>query len=179
MKQMALALSILPLAGCQEMETWGDQVSRNARAKLCEYSDNHLQASRPTDLGNGIVAQSSGGSTPLGEYSGWEATSCDAGRQLAVVFKETDYVSGPDGLTGENKIVAYRKDATEAFLAGAHRIEAATLDQFEDLATRHGLVTRTKVDSSETCGCAVFYPELLGDKQPASQRADMPAWSEI
>ena len=159
---MAAVTSITVLASCQELQGLDDRVSKNARAKSCEFLDIHIHLSRPIDLGNGFAGQYEYGPSNIVEFDkfplsgGWKATHCSSGQQILVDVLD---------------IGEFSKQAVE--------VQNATLENFKELAENQGFATHSSQETGEACGCAAFYPELVGKKKPARQRDDMPAWSEL
>ena len=159
---MAAVIPLTLLASCQELRGLDDRLSKNARAKACEFLDIHIHLSRPVDLGNGIAGQYEYGPSNLVEFEkfplsgGWKATQCSSGQQILVDVLDN----------GE-------------FSKQAEEVQNATLENFLELAESQGFATHNSQETGEACGCAAFYPKLLGDKKPAFQRDRMPAWSEL
>jgi len=159
---MAVGIPLTLLAGCQELQGLDERVSKNARAKSCEFLEHHVYWSRPVDLGNGIAGQyeyaqiNIAGLDKFPHTGGWKATQCKTGQQVLVDV--SDYGTFSDQ---------------------AKALEKSTLEAFEELAESQGLETRATLETEEACGCAAFYPEMIGNKKPAFQRDGMPAWSEL
>ncbi|WP_411889935.1 hypothetical protein [Yoonia sp. SDW83-1] len=146
----------------------------------CAKADNHFFDAPPEDLGNGLVLNKSGSSHGNSRYrvasSFRSVVDCETGIAstfvLLDVFEKTERVDGRPYATsfssdGPSIDAGEAGKEFEAFLdAGGYTSLAEVKAKAEEL----GIVVRERISEQEDCGCAVFYPGMLGDKEPAQER---------
>ena len=119
----------------------------------------------PYDLGGGLVQELNGFSTGYAieratnsAHVALNIVECSTGRQVGALTHVSR--DGADvSLPAEADLV----------VKNYHKINKdAGLDEYTNQFEASGLQVAWNIVAQETCGCAVFYPELRGDKAPWS-----------
>ena len=136
----------------------------------------HFVTGTPKDLGNDLVLNKSGGSysnnlTSM-EYAYRSVVDCDAGVGTTFVLRDVFEVRDANG-NDVSRSEGRKIDAGEAgqeFDAYLDTADFESLVEIKAKAEELGIVMREWTKDEEDCGCAAFYPRLLGDKKPAPER---------
>ncbi|EAR50423.1 NADH dehydrogenase subunit J [Oceanicola granulosus HTCC2516] len=112
----------------------------------------------PVDLGDGLVAQEHfAGSVDEVPDGVVDFAHCESGGRLLVALPP-----GEDGTRPQ-------ADDVIAVMQGAMaEDEEIPVERLATYFTSVGAPAQVRVSDAETCGCAVFYPDAVGDKTPWS-----------
>ncbi len=146
----------------------------------CAVSDNHFGKGVPKDLGNELVLNTSSGSygnnRTFLSFSNYSVIDCRTGEEKTFVLEDIfESNRGTDGGQTDTSPVAIRPrvesgDAGDQLLAYLNAGNFESLSEIAAKAEELGIVVREQTNENEDCGCAAFYPRLLGDKEPAPER---------
>lgn len=179
---MAIGIPITIIASGQELRAAEEPIDKNARAEICVFEDWHFTVYKPTDLGNGLVGGLTTGASGIGMFSVWNASDCETGQNLDVTFNKVFWGGHPEVLAipdqDKMQVVPDRTSAQEEFLSRAVSMEEATIQKLHDLARESEIFAEFERSNEEACGCAAFYPEMVGDKEPSRMRDEMPTWGK-
>jgi hypothetical protein len=122
-----------------------------------EGFDGMMDRGLPEDLGGGWVSQPYVATAEAGSQTGANVMHCESGNAVGVVTLAV----GSDGA----EIVAAAVDVAAVFRAAIASPEATGIDDIlAELEAGGARVQPIAPDGREGCGCAVFYPDLRGDK---------------
>jgi len=118
-----------------------------------------VEAGLPEDLGGGWVIQSFAAASEAGTQSGANVMHCDSDNVVSVV-------AGAVAADG-SVVVDARVDIAAIFREAIASPEATGIDDILSQIEAGGArVQPLAPDGRESCGCAVFYPDLRTDKTP-------------
>ena len=113
-------------------------------------------ASPPRDLGANIVMQVSYGPIVWGEDSVIKFTNCASGETLRTQHRMWMKIGSADPETG----------AFTVMQASIVQWPDTVFEKTVESAALTGDTASIGNDGRETCGCAAFYPDLRGEKEP-------------
>lgn len=121
-----------------------------------EHGLTHLSVDMPRDLGGGFVEQHlhSGAEGEVSTHANIE--HCATGSFIRATVSRS---------TGSESYEA-PADPAELVREAIGSPDTFTLDEVVELLRSRGIEAEMISTDFESCGCAVFYPELVGDKTP-------------
>ncbi|UWQ98340.1 hypothetical protein K3729_12860 [Rhodobacteraceae bacterium S2214] len=158
------AVAIAALAGC----------GINQSPEICEVLDISHRDEAPIDAGAGFVLQEGGYQAGPGGASYLTLNNCTSGEKIRFTYLSYGFEQSNTSLNGNER--DYRIDARDELPILKRMIldqaRPSTIDEIIGFAEESGMYVwrETPEDQSraeEDCGCALFYPELRGDKDPS------------
>lgn len=136
-----------------------------------------------TDYSHSFGHQDLGNGTVLSNHSGWDGHSntsssrftmdfCETGQRVSIIYEgscigEDNPYCSVAGLTEAGSFEVDPDPIEEAILGMTRADQTYTFDQFASALARLGArLDGPTVSDYESCGCAVYYPELIGEKRP-------------
>jgi hypothetical protein len=152
-----LSAALVLAAGCATEDAGVDPAE-------CAWSDIHLGKPTPTDFGNGLISidwkpRFSGDDPSQGEYYGMsvvggrEIFDCRSGTEITIIYYDFPNSAG---------------DAAIGFEDALGRGQIESKSDIHRIAKQLNLRVDERVRSKEECGCAAFYPEMRGTKEPTN-----------
>lgn len=116
----------------------------------------HLSAEAARDLGGGFVEQHfhSGAEGEVSTHADFE--HCATGRSIRATISRTTDQEAYEAPVDPSDLVREAIGSSDTY----------TLEEVVELLRSRGIEAETVASDFESCGCAVFYPELVGSKTP-------------
>lgn len=152
-----LSAALVLAAGCATEDVRVDPAE-------CAWRDIHLGRPTPTDFGNGLISVGGkprmvGDDPSEGEYYGMsvvggrEIIECRSGTEITVIYYDFPNSAGVSAISFEEAL---------------DRGQIESRSDIHRIAERLNLRVDERVQSKEECGCAAYYPEMRGMKDPAN-----------
>jgi hypothetical protein len=148
-----VGLLVLPMAA-RAMEA--DQCIMSTTSITEDGGMSHFRVDAPHDLGDGFITYHLEVSAIEGSSTATLFEHCATGRSIQATIRrggwEPTYLAPVDPAELVREAIA--SPAT------------FSLEEVVDLLRSQGIEAETRSSEFEECGCAVFYPELVGDRRP-------------
>ncbi len=116
----------------------------------------HFRVDAPQDLGDGFVTHHLETSEIEGSSTAALFEHCATGWEIRATIRRGGWEPTYEAPTDPADIVREAINSPETF----------KLEEVVAMLRSRGIEAEARSSDFESCGCAVFYPELVGDKRP-------------